>query len=274
VHWPAVQHPSFHFNVPGVQDCADPCVGNVRFVNDNVGYAFGPNALFMTSDGGGTWTRQNGLGALALESANGKVMRVFTSRGQLKVATADNGSPNWHDQVLGSAAGLGGHVQLTLNYEPKDPRAYLLAGSTVYRSDDNGASWHPVVRPCAVNGIRAISAGPADRVAVLCHDPVGSFPELSTTAGDGWTPKPWVVPAGMGKLFVGDAQGTLAVGGRSGLATSTDGGRSWKPSKAIPEGVGFLGFENAKVGRAVSADGRTIWTTSNGGRSWSSTVFP
>src|SRR5207237_869181 len=50
-------HPNTPFNVPGVQGCAAPCVRGIRFATDRVGYAFGPGAFFMTTDGAQSWRR-------------------------------------------------------------------------------------------------------------------------------------------------------------------------------------------------------------------------
>ncbi len=69
--------PGARFNVPGVNGCADPCVTHLRYATDDIGYAFGPSAFYVTTDGGRDWARQPG-GATELETLNGYVLRVRT----------------------------------------------------------------------------------------------------------------------------------------------------------------------------------------------------
>ena len=81
---------------------AAPCVNQIRFANNDVGYAFGPDALFMTTDGGAEWTRQAG-GATSLEIENGTVLRV-TSEGAVQIA--DVGTDAWRASSLPGSASV------------------------------------------------------------------------------------------------------------------------------------------------------------------------
>ena len=47
---------------------------HIRFANQSIGYAYGPDALYMTTDGGTNWVRQAGMGADALETLSGNVV--------------------------------------------------------------------------------------------------------------------------------------------------------------------------------------------------------
>jgi photosystem II stability/assembly factor-like uncharacterized protein len=58
------------------------------------------------------------------------------------------------------------------------------------------------------------------------------------------------------------------VGAGVGMARCTDGGATWQPIADVTGDIGWVGFESQTVGRAVSADGTTIWTTRDGGASW------
>ena len=77
--------------------CGTPGVSHIRFANDLDGYAFGPD-LFVTTDGGVTWSQENGPYVAALEPAGGTVMRVaYTETGcpgpcDLTIQTAPAGS--------------------------------------------------------------------------------------------------------------------------------------------------------------------------------------
>ena len=102
-----VSHPgSSPFAVPGVDHCAAPCVQNLRFADDQVGYAYSPSVLFMTTDGGATWQQQDG-GALALETARGNVVRLVRDGKSIQAWTAKIGSTSWTTRSLGAPAGLG-----------------------------------------------------------------------------------------------------------------------------------------------------------------------
>ncbi len=274
------------FNVAGVRGCADPCVTSIRFADHSVGYAFGPTALFMTTDGGRAWQRQSG-GALFLETLDNNVIRI-TSDGTgcpgpctVRAATAAIGSSTWtparfpagaQPAVYGLAFARGGSD------------AYLLimghsAGgapngrSTLYRSSDDGRDWVAAGEPCPQSAPEvdssALAAAPGGRVSVLCTNrqaPNRQFVATSTTHGATFTAR-GALPQRADQL-AGDPTTVLVTAGDS-LLRSTDGGRSWARLIQPTGPVSFLGFESSTVGRAVTDGGRTIWTTSDGGRLWS-----
>ena len=77
-------------------------------------------------------------------------------------------------------------------------------------------------------------------------------------------------------MLTGDPTTVLVAAGR-GAYRSTDGGQSWQPIPELsgrPGGVSFIGFESPTVGRAITDNGRKVWTTSNAGRTWTAFVFP
>jgi photosystem II stability/assembly factor-like uncharacterized protein len=273
-------------NVPGVRGCADPCVRHIRFATDQVGYAYSESTLYLTTDGGRTWRRQSG-GALFLETLDGSVIRVV-GRGSgcpgpcdVQVQTAPVGGTTWTTRSLGDAtrptAGLAiarGGSDAYLLFEGHwaggagDPR------SVVYRSSDDGATWHRGAEPCPQTGgevdSRAVAAAPGGRVTVLCQRRQGSaapFVATSADAGATFQGQPGAIPAARASLLAGDPNGVLLTGG-DGLARSTDGGRGWRDVGGVSGTINFVGFENSAVGRVLT-DGRTIWTTRDGGRSWS-----
>jgi photosystem II stability/assembly factor-like uncharacterized protein len=47
-----------------------------------------------------------------------------------------------------------------------------------------------------------------------------------------------------------------------------DGGDTWQKVQDVTGDIGWVGFESQQVGRAVSKDGTTIWTTRDGGATW------
>jgi photosystem II stability/assembly factor-like uncharacterized protein len=52
------------------------------------------------------------------------------------------------------------------------------------------------------------------------------------------------------------------------MARSTDGGLTWQKVTDVTGRISWVGFESQQVGRALSADGTTIWTTRDGGATW------
>jgi len=292
-HWRPM--PGAAFNVPGVQNCADPCVEHLRFATDQVGYAFGPSAFFMTSDGGRSWQQQPG-GALALETADHNVVRVTSPHTgcpgwcDVTVETAAVGSTSWTRETLPSRVDSVG-----VAFDRGGPDVYLLAlqnpaggsdnaRSTLYRSTDDGATWQQFAEPCPsargeVDSV-AIGAGADGRVSVLCarRGTNARFAATSSDAGASFTAR-GSVPSNAAGLIVGDpatvlaAAGVAADGGR-GVVVSHDGGATWRPVAQLRGGVDFIGFESPTVGRVVADGGRVIWTTRDAGRTWQPVRLP
>ena len=260
--WHSAPNPAA--NVAGVQGCAEPCVTHLRFVNEHIGYAFGPKALFLTKDGGATWAQLTG-GADALESLDEDVIRVSrTLAGHVQVRVAPNGDRHWTKVPFADTADS---VALNRGHGA----SYLLltrdgGPSTVYRSEDTGHTWTSLGEPCPTGRSLAVAAGVNGGVSVLCKAPDDSRYVATSTdfgahfaAGD-------PVPTSADRL-AGDPSTVLLAGG-DGLSRSTSGGRGWTQIAQVTGTLGFVGTESETKATAVSADGRTIWTTRDGGRHW------
>ena len=287
-HWTGM--PGADFNVVDAQgQCADPCVEHIRFATPEIGYAFGASAFFMTHDGGQSWQRQDG-GAVALETLDDNVIRVTGSASGCPgpcitgVETSGIGSTAWtaSDFPAGSAGSTGG-VQLARG---NGGYAYVLvvrnpAGgasnetSTLYRSTDNGQTWRDAGEPCPQTAQEidsfAIAGGDQGRVSVLCQRrmaPQSYHVATSTDAGAHFTTQPGEIPAGSAPGRLTGDPATVLVAAGIGMARSTDGGATWQKITDVTGEIGWVGFESQTVGRAVSADGSTIWTTRDGGLTW------
>jgi photosystem II stability/assembly factor-like uncharacterized protein len=286
-HWSSM--PGAAFNVPGVQaGCAAKCVHSIRFANDQVGYAFGPSAFFMTTDGGATWAQQRG-GALQLETLDDNVIRVTGTdsgcpgpcvRG---IETSAVGSTDWTPATFSAdsasvnavllARGNGGYAYLLVTRNPAGGSSD--ATSTLYRSTDLGASWHAAGEPCPRAGQEidstAVAGGADGRVAVLCvkrQAPSRFSVATSTDGGAHFAEQSGEIRIAA-TLLTGDPETVLVAAG-DGMARSTDGGATWQRVQDVSGPIGWVGFESQQVGRAVSADGTTIWTTRDGGATWHS----
>jgi hypothetical protein len=297
--------PLVGFNVPGqTGGCADPCVEHLRFATDDIGYAFGPTTLEMTTDGGLHWAEQSG-GALFLETLKQNVIRVTSSHTgcpgpcDIRVQTAGLGSSSWTTQL--GPLNTAGDVQFARGGDD----AYLLltghvagggenAPSTLYRSADDGASWQQGGEPCPQldreDDSSAIAAGANGGVAVLCtpHGQVShQFVATSTDHGANFSAQLGRIPYPAEQL-VGDPSTVLLATGVA-AERSTDAGRSWAPVPGPIDRPSFVGFESVDVGRIVAQKpspgshrynigtlpqtGTVIWTTRDGGQSWTKVQF-
>ena len=286
------------FNVADVQGCADPCVQHVRFANQTIGYAYGPNALFMTTDGGASWVQQKGMGADALETLSGNVILVRVINTGCPgscplLERAPIGSSAWTSFTLPQASELAAANRIDLArdgqtailapifYNPAKP---TVVSSALYRSSDDGATWTRVKAACPYVGIgyqqqlTAATMSSDGSVAIDCATTTRTNPTgygetaLSTDGGRTFTS-----PVSGGKLRPGEL-----IAGASGdvqllvvegtLYRSNDGGNSWSRVPNLTD-VTFIGFENQSDGRAVAAGGRTIWVTHDRGASWTGGPF-
>jgi photosystem II stability/assembly factor-like uncharacterized protein len=283
-------------NIPNGGACSDPCIQHIRFANEQIGYAYGPSAFFMTTDGGKGWQREPG-GADALETLDGNVIRVAARHGcsppgcVYGVQTAPIGSAGWHDVGL-SATTTGSSVRVAL--ARTGHRAFVEvfghtsggaqdATSLLYTSADDGASWTRRGEPCRQSGgeidSTAITTAPDGSVTVLCTRRGARGTQFTSTSTDGGA----TFRAG-GPLASGSSPGGL-LGAASAqvqfvisdaLYRTQDGGQTWRSVPAVSLGPGtaiFVGFESAAVGRVVTDSGRTVWTTRDAGLTWTPHTF-
>ena len=283
------------FRVPGVKGgCTDRCVDQIRFATESTGYVYGPNAFLMTTDGGDHWKPQRG-GAIALETLDNNVIRV-TSRHpgcpswcDVQVETSGIGSTSWKSSSLGTApVNAAEGVQLTRSGK----NAYLLlpahvtggaeaVNSAFYRSADDGGNWTASSDPCqpASQSVAAIAttAGGDGGVSALCAVRTGPtakfsarFLAVSADAGAHFTARPDLPQTA--DLLTGDPATGLIAAGIDGLQRSSDGGRTWHTVADVTGQVTWVGFETTTEARAVT-NNQTIWTTEDGGKTWSPVVF-
>jgi photosystem II stability/assembly factor-like uncharacterized protein len=297
--------PGAEFNVAGVRGCADPCVTGLRFATDRIGYAFGPTAVLLTTDGGQSWKRQAGLGADALETLGGNVIVARAIGAAPALLTAPIGSTRWTPRStdgwprtakrlwLGRSGGAAA-LQFS-TYDTGTGTGKANAGA-LFRSSDDGATWTRVDDPCPYIGAgywnvsTAAALAPDGTVVVGCGSGGGDDPNFygggTITSTDGG--RTFETPVTGGK--VGGARLLAAVDkqtqieyapkeacgcvGNLRLYRSTDAGNSWTPVAGVSvKDVTFIGFESAAVGRIVTGGGKAIWTTRDGGASWTEVVF-
>jgi photosystem II stability/assembly factor-like uncharacterized protein len=278
--------------------CNDPCIHGIRFATDQIGYAYGPSAFFMTADGGANWLRQPG-GAQALETLDGNVIRVLSAVAgcsppgcHYDVETAPVDSDSWHRVALAGDQGMSVGVALARTGN----RAFLLvlghvsggaqnATSILYTSADDGATWTRRGEPCPqtagqeVDSTHLASAQDGS-VTVVCTPRGGRGWQFTSTSVDGGVSfRPGATHA-FGSYpigAVGAASRSILIVSEDDAYRSPDGGRTWRKLSAnagsSPGPSNWIGFESATLGRAVSPDGRTISTTRDAGLTWISQTF-
>jgi photosystem II stability/assembly factor-like uncharacterized protein len=295
--WGAVQNPPANV---GNGCSAEPCVAHIRFANNQIGYAYGRSALFMTTDGGATWHQQSG-GADALETLDGNVIRITTSPAcsppgcRYNAQTAPIGSSTWHDVGLSatnngmsvgvSLARSGGHAFLEVFGHTAGGAQD--ATSALYTSADGGASWTNRGEPCPQVGGKvsdevdstALATASDGSVTLVCTGRGDQYPQFTMTSIDGGATFRTPNRAALGASPIsalGAASASVLIISSDDMYRSTDGGKSWQRlganGNSDPGQVSWIGFESSTVGRAI--DGRTIWTTRDAGLTWTPYTFP
>lgn len=286
--------------IPWVPSCAGACASSIRFANSTYGYAYGPD-LFMSADGGRSWTLQPGPAVVGLEIAGSDVIRAsatgFGCPGpcNLAVEEAPIGSSSW--TTLYSVPRQGSSRVQLVRQGPDD--IYLAdfqnpAGgaqdeqTTLFISHDGGATWTARLDPCGYSGTVendsiAIAAAPGQVVAALCIVRTGLEPDFVALSTDGGVSfaRSNALPENVAfqvlgatsatSIFVGTAPGY----GAPTLEATGDGGLEWtqvardastSPAKYVAS-RGFLGFETTSVGRWLGGP-NDIYTTVDGGLTW------
>jgi hypothetical protein len=276
-------------------------VRDIRFANPRDGYAFNPD-LYVTTDGGHTWTPETGPNVVSLEVQGPNVVRISsTSSGcpgpcGITVERAPIGSTSWSvlysypkDTEAGAVelVAQGSDDLYVVTYE--NPAGGAQNEQSLWLiSHNGGATWHTRSDPCGYSGTTendtvGLAAAPGDVVAVLCAPRLTgtSFVKVSGDGGLNFG-SPSLLPTNAGFKLIGATSGqdifvagSPGAGNPSVLAASHNGGASWQvvASGSVINPVmeygyaGFLGFESPAVGRWVG-NPQVIWTTYDGGYTW------
>ena len=274
-------------------------VSSIRFANANDGYLFGPD-LFVTHDGGNTWTQEQSRPISYLEIAGSTAMRISYSHTgcpgpcDWSIDRAAVGSSDWQplpipaiDSNVSALLVRQGQRDVYASFGGNPAGGASNAQSQLLISHDGGDSWTSRVDPCgftagAENDTRGVAAAPGNVAVVLCQprlaDPATpGFVVVSSDGGATFGP-PRTLPAGsvpllLASLSASDIVVSTSEPSSASVLVTDDGGATWKVTAreqltvqgAIPPG--FLGFETATTGRWISPAG-TLWTTTDGGQTW------
>ncbi len=162
------------------------------------------------------------------------------------------------------------------------------AESSYWISSDGGQSWAAKGEICPqgpggaeVDGLLG-AMGADHSIALLCTprgpEVAAAFGYVSANGGASWSRV--TLPAGTQRFGLASDSVDFAVvrdsSTQSRLLRSTNGGSTWTTVATDRTGTGatgFLGFQTPTDGRWVSGNGSTIWTTANGGATWSVHTF-
>ena len=245
---------------------------SVRFADPSTGFLFGRNVLERTTDGGTHWTPEPG-GADAIETLDQTVIRVSRDN----AACAGSCPYNVSYAHLGSSSWMQSTVPFIRGYSVQLMRAtgvsYLLVRTSnpasvghqgqLYRSSDGGASWHRSPACTNLIGGSLAADGTLDlicgnQILVDAHTPTAQYVEQPTGSS--------------ATVTAVDAHSLIVVADR--LYSSTAGGYLRTAlDRAVVDDLGPPGFQNTRVGRWLDDGGRTIWTTTDGGVSWTGAAF-
>ena len=167
--------------------CNSDCdqVTHLRFANPMVGYAYGPNAFYLTTDGGANWRKQAGGYAYGLEVVHGSVLRVSAQAAgcqpgcTFRLQRAAIGSDAWQDVSIPAGGRMAGAQLVTSGGTVVLATSANTAGgaedatSVLFTSRDGGVSWQRVGEPCPRRGTdevdtRDVAVAPDGSITVLC----------------------------------------------------------------------------------------------------------
>ncbi|HEY2550399.1 MAG TPA: hypothetical protein VGI64_07460 [Streptosporangiaceae bacterium] len=224
--------------------------------------------------------------------------------GSLSLHSAVAGSSSWQNVPVPSAARLlrpaGGSGAASLVLASGGPgqagTGYLLTPTgAVLTGSLTGGAWRlagQVPHGCAVGQPQASGTQPsgallasgatatAPQLVLSCQSPPGSASSgqvktiYTSATGASWTPAGHAPVPGVATALAGSADGLVVLASTAGIYYSTDSGASWKAATVTtppPGGFSYVGMTTSSQGVAVPANPAAgeIFTTSDGGRSWS-----
>jgi hypothetical protein len=283
-------------------------VGQLRFLDTDNGWAFGPQ-LWMTVDAGARWEPEQtgGMRVTDLETAGNRAFALFatcTGSGpdfgahcsRFSLYTSAAGRDQWQ-RVPGPTADLpsaGSGQTASASLVLAGSHGYLLAPSgQLFSGPLTGAAWTmaDVQAPCAPGApgpagqpTGALLAAGSGQLILVCNSATSASSDSQTkivmqssnggtswsTAGD--APTPGIATS------VAAAQGNLVVlATDSGLYLSGNGGTSWQVAGTGPAGAAagqrgfaYVGMTSDTNGVALPADPglHEVFITTDGGSTW------
>jgi len=205
--------------------------------------ASSPTGLFLSRDGGGTWTATQALSETDGTAPHGIASNeagslVLAGSEQGSLASVDRGS-TW----TASRTGLQSAWIEAVAADPQDAGRIWAEGSgTLFRSNDGGASWSTIHDTGSVP-YGAIAIDPERPSTVY----VGSD-RVSRTEDGGASWRSFTIPGHLVISLALDPASPRRVlaGTGSGLHLSEDGAQTWSPSPPIAQAIYSILFDRAR----------------------------
>lgn len=266
---------------PGLAEllAIDPRKPGTLYAGDGLG-------VVKTVDGGATWRRADtGVVAstvvtVALAASSPTTIYTLTNRwsdgARSVLSRSDNGGRTWIGlQINGTGAAWQTPLR-SLAVDPRDHRHVLVGGRGIFGSRDGGATWTSLLRLAPDDAVWEIAFAPSDArqvyavVYTAATDRSGVI--RSMDGGTTWQGQGAAGIYGISALAVHPKRAeTISVsygeGRPGGVATSSDGGRSWR-HRSIPDAAVSLAVAPSDPdtlyvatfsGLARSVDGGDHW---------------
>jgi photosystem II stability/assembly factor-like uncharacterized protein len=280
-------------------------IGQLRFLNTEDGWAFGPE-LWSTTDGGHTWHQvpAHGMRVIALEAAGQRAFSIWAHcRGTGPAFAADcsrftlysarAGSDAWQP-VPGTTAVSPVSTAASAALVLTQARGYLLTPDGQLISGPSGqvTGWQPVTAgpapataPCTPGPAQpdgrpsqALFAATGQGLALVCATPAAGGQQVKTVyySADGgatWQAEGAAPVAGVATSLSGTPSGGLVLATDQGIEVSHGVSGPWQAARGAspPGGFSFVGMTFDSQGVAVPADPRaySLWITHRYALAWS-----
>ena len=276
--------------------CADGCVRHVRFADDRVGYAYGPD-LWITLNGGESWSKVASPEVQALEVVGDAAVRVVSTYPSCMpgctyvVQVSPVGSLVWKTRYTSHGRGVGAelvrwgdHLVVTDHGNPAG--GAMDARTRLALSTDGGQTWTPQDDPCSPGYVeggpesdaRLVALGPEGSAGAFCVQRTPAAPSglrLSSDGGRTYGPQADASFDAADRLAVtGPRAAVVALG--TVLSRTTDGGATWTTvarAGANGDEGGTLSFSSPTQGAWLPPGGTSVWRTTDGGATWTEASF-
>lgn len=237
-------------------------------------YAGGPDGLYLSTDGGDSWTFGTLPGNVAAVLINPANPAEVFAKSDADWFRSENHGLVWTPYSTGGTD--------LLAFSAADPFVvYGNNGSELRKSVNHGLNWRPIVRGLVATTVSAFVSDPRRSGHLYASVNAGSINNTAMTktdifetvdAGRTWTRLGQISAPGVQSLAFDPASGSLYAGTDSGVFGSADGGRSWRPLLLLAPSSFWATVSLApRDPGTVFFGGALLFRSDDAGSSWNST---